>query len=65
MKLSTTAFVEHRTAAAAELLAPEAGPGALLAPGACTTCLGSTCCSSCCCGAAGFQVPDLPQPPSR
>jgi hypothetical protein len=60
MKLTTTAFVEHRTAGAPELLAPAAGPGLLLAPGACTTCLGSTCCSSCCCGAASFQ--DLEQP---
>jgi hypothetical protein len=23
----------------------------LMAPGACTSCLGCTCCSSCCCGA--------------
>ena len=58
MKLTTTAFVEHRTAGAPELLSPEAASGHLLAPGACTTCLGSTCCSSCCCGAAGLQAQD-------
>jgi hypothetical protein len=51
MQLTTRTVVEHQSVAAQETLQMAAGGMALLAPGACTTCLGSTCCS-CCCSAA-------------
>jgi hypothetical protein len=55
MNLTTSILVEHQSVAAGETL-PGMGPGAMLmAPGGCTTCLGSTC-TSCCCSAASGQT---------
>jgi hypothetical protein len=48
MKLQTTAFVEHKTAAGTELDPAGAEQAAFVVPGASCTCYGS-CCSSCCC----------------
>jgi hypothetical protein len=52
MKLTTAAFVEHQTSGAQLSDLAAAGDLALMAPGACTTCFGSTCCSCSCSGVA-------------
>ena len=51
MKLTTEAFVEHQTSGAQGAAMEYATEVVMMAPGACTTCLGSTCCSCCCSGA--------------
>jgi len=48
MEIVATMVVEQQSLAAQEIL-PMASVALLgIAPGVCTTCLGSTCCSSCC-----------------
>jgi hypothetical protein len=56
VELVTTYVVEHQSVAAQEALPASASAGMLIAPGACTTCLGSTCCSSCCSAAVAHAV---------
>lgn len=48
MKLNTTKFSEHQTSAKQDILALDPAGAQMVAPGACTSCNGSTCCS--CCG---------------
>jgi hypothetical protein len=52
MKLTTQAFVEHQTSGAQGAGLEPVADLVMVAPGACTTCFGSTCCSCSCSGAA-------------
>jgi hypothetical protein len=51
MRLAVRITVDQRTAAGQDVTAALPA-SAMLAPGACTTCLGSTCCSCSCSAAA-------------
>src|SRR5437016_2832706 len=54
MKTTSTMFIEHQTAGRQDIASLGSVGYAMLVPGVCTTCFGSTCCSSCC-GAANTK----------